>query len=109
MNKRKLKKSLKKTRGEALVNQNAYLKRENAKLRQSFSEVIAGVEEIKKSFNANLAAIARSYGEKEDSVMVLRVPIAEVTRAIMDYDVKCAVESGDYVIKAWPKVDDRAE
>ena len=109
MNKRKLKKSLKKTRGEALVNQNAYLKRENAKLRQSFCEAIAGVEEIKKSFNANLAAIARVYGEKEDGVMVLRVPIAEVTRAIMDYDVKCAVESGDYVIKAWPKVDDRAE
>ena len=108
MNKRKLKKSLKKTRGEALVNQNKYLKRENAKLRQSYSEVIIGVEEIKKSFNANLAAIARVYGEKEDGIMVLKVPIAEVTKAVMEYDVKCTIESGDYVIKAWPKVDNEA-
>ena len=109
MNKRKSKKLLKRTRSEALVNQNEYLKCENVKLRRSYGEVIVGVEEIKKSFNANLAAIAQVYGEKEDGAMVLRVPITEVTRAIMEYDVKCTVESCNYVIVAWPKVDDKAE
>ena len=109
MNKRQLKKAMKKKGAEALIGRNAYLERENAKLRKSFSDAIIGVGEIKKSFNANLAAIAQVYGEKEDAVMVIRVPIAEVTRAIMDYDVKCSIENEKYVIVACPKVDPEAK
>lgn len=109
MNKRQAKKARTKKGAEALIGRNAYLERENAKLRQSFSEAIVGVEEIKKIFDANLGAIAQVYGEKEDSVMVLRVPISEVTRVAMNYDVECSVEGGQYIICALPKVDPEAK
>lgn len=105
MNKRQVKKAKKKKGAEALLGRNAYLERENVKLRQEMAVALKGLEEVGISFNANLAAIAQVYGEKEDSVMVLRVPISEVTRAIMNYDVKCSIENEQYIICALPKVD----
>ena len=109
MNKRQAKKARTKKGAEALIGRNTYLERENAKLRQEMAVALRGLEEVGISFNANLGAITRLYGEKIEGYSMVKVPIEDIRSTISDYDVKCSIEDGHYVICVLPKVDPEAK
>ena len=109
MNKRQAKKARTKKGAEALIGRNAYLERENAKLRQEMAVALRGLEEVGISFNANLGAITRLYGEKIEGYSMVKVPIEDIRGTISDYDVKCSIEDGYYIICVLPKLDTEAK
>lgn len=109
MNRRQLKKTMKKKGAQALIGRNAYLERENVKLRQEMAVALRGLEEVGVSFNANLGAITRLYGEKIEGYSMVKVPVEEIRRTISDYDVKCSIKDGHYIICVLPKVDPEAK
>lgn len=109
MNRRLLKKAMKKKAAQALINRNVYLERENVKLRREIAVAIKGLNEVGLSFNANVGALARLYGEKIEGYSVIKVPIDEIRTVLNDYDVKCSIEGDKYVICVLPKVDPEAE
>lgn len=109
MNKRKSKKLLKRTRSEALVNQNEYLKRENAKLRHGMAEALEGLAQAKTLFDAHIGALAKLHGERIEGYSVIELPMEVVKDVISDYEVKCSIEGGKYIICVLPKVDEKAE
>ncbi len=103
MNRRKLKKSLKKAQAAALQNLNEHLKRENVKLKREVSEVREGLDEVKESSIKNIVAIARIYGEKIDGHCILKLPIEGAHVRPEEYD--CFIENGVLVVSVLPKVD----
>jgi hypothetical protein len=109
MNKRQGKKARTKKGAEALIGRNAYLERENANLRQEMAVALKGLEEVRVSFDANLGAITRLYGEKIEGYSMVKVPFDEMRSTISDYDVKCSIEDGKYIICVLPKVDPEAK
>ena len=109
MNKRRYKKALKKAGAVAIVNHNEHLIHENVKLRREIAVAIKGLNEVGLSFNANMGALARLYGEKIEGYSVIKVPIDEIRTVLNDYDVKCSIEGDKYVICVLPKVDPEAE
>lgn len=109
MNKRQLKKAMKKKGAEALVNQNEHLKRENTRLKQAIAEHVEGVKQIKRSFNANVGAIARLYGETIEGYSVIEIPMEEVRTVLDLYEVTCSIEGGKYIYCVLPKVDPEAK
>lgn len=104
MNKRKLKKSLKRARAEALQNQNEFLKRENVKLRREVIEAKEGLEEVYASFYAIVGAITRYYGEAIEGYSVIEFPIEQARTVLDNYDIKCSIEDEKYIICSLPKV-----
>lgn len=108
MNKRQFKKAMKKKGAKALINRNVYLERENVKLRREIAVAIKGLNEVGLSFNANVGALARLYGEKIEGYSVIKVPIEDIRTVLTDYDVKCSIEGEKYVICVLPKVDPEA-
>ena len=109
MNRRQLKKATKKKGAEALVNQNEHLKRENGKLKREVTEAHEGLEEVYASSLALIGAITRCYGETIEGYSVIEFPIDEARTVLDNYDVKCSIEGGKYIICALPKVDPDAE
>ena len=108
MNRRKLKKSLKKAQAAALQNLNEHLKRENVKLKCEVSEVREGLDEVYASFYAIVGAITRYYGETIEGYSVIEFPIEEARSLPDNYEVKCSIEDGKYIICVLPKVDPEA-
>ena len=109
MNRRQIKKAMKKKGAEAIVNQNEHLKRENGKLKREVSEARDGLEEVYASCYALIGAITRCYGEVIEGRSVIEFPIDEARTVLDNYEVKCSVEDGKYIICAMPKVDPEAE
>ena len=109
MNRRLLKKAMKKKGAQALINRNVYLERENVKLRREIAVAIKGLNEVGLSFNANMGALERLYGEKIEGYSVIKVPIDEIRTVLNDYEVECSIEGDKYVICVLPKVDPEAE
>lgn len=109
MNRRQWKKAMKKKGAEAIVNQNEYLKRENGKLKREVSEAREGLDQVYASFYAIVGAITRFYGETIEGYSVIDFPIEEARSVLDNYDVKCSIEDGKYIICAMPKVDPEAE
>lgn len=111
MNRRQIKKAMKKKRAEAIVNQNEFLKRENVKLKREVTEaregLEKGLEEVKESFIKNIVAIARIYGEKINGRCILKLPIEGAHVCPEEYD--CFIENGILVVSVLPKVDPEAE
>lgn len=105
MNRRLLKKAMKKKGAQALINRNVYLERENVKLRREATEAREGLEEIYASCYALVGAITRCYGETIEGCSVIDFSIDEARTVLNDYDVKCSIEGDKYVICVLPKVD----
>lgn len=98
MNKRQLKKAMKKKGARALINQVEYLRKENVKLRKNFEAAITGLEQIKQSFNANVGALTRLYGDQVEECSIIELPLEEIKKTISDYEVTCSVDDGKYII-----------
>ncbi len=109
MNRRQLKKAMKKKGAQALVNQNEYLKRKNVELGREVTEVREGLDQVYASFYAIVGAITRYYGEAIEGYSVIEFPIDEARKVPDNYDVKCSVENGKYIICVLPKVDPEAD
>lgn len=109
MNRRQIKKAMKKKRAEAIVNQNEYLKRENGKLKREVNEVRDGLDQVYASFYAIAGAITRCYGETIEGYSVIEFPIEEARSLPDNYEVKCSIEDGKYIICVLPRVDPEAE
>lgn len=105
MNRRQLKKAMKKKVAEALINQNEYLKREMTKLRRELSWLEKGYEQVVRCFEADVGAIARLYGEKVDGMYILSVPQNEVNLTMLEYEVDCEIAGGEYIVRARPLSD----
>lgn len=106
MNKRQTKKARKKKGAEALIGRNAYLERENVKLKREVTEVREGLEEVYASFYAIVGAITRCYGETIEGYSVIEFPIDEARKVPDNYEVKCSIEDGKYIICVLPKVSE---
>lgn len=109
MNRRQIKKAMKKKRAEAIVNQNEFLKRENVKLKREVTEAREGLEEVYASCYALIGAITRCYGEAIEGRSVIEFPIDEARSLPDNYEVVCSIEDGKYIICVLPKVDPEAE
>ena len=109
MNRRQWKKAMKKKGTEAIVNQNEHLKRENGKLKREVSEAREGLDQVYASFYAIVGAITRCYGETIEGYKFIEFPVEEARSVLDNYDVKCSIEDGKYIICAMPKVDPEAE
>ena len=109
MNRRQIKKAMKKKRVEAIVNQNEFLKRENRNLEREVTEAREGLDEIYASCYAIIGAITRCYGEAIEGYSVIEFPIEEARNLPDNYEVKCSIEDGKYIICVLPKVDPEAE
>jgi hypothetical protein len=109
MNRRQWKKAMKKKGAAAIVNQNEYLKRKNVELRREVSKVRDGLDQVYASFYAIVGAITRFYGETIEGRRVIEFTIDEARTVLDNYDVKCSIEDGKYIICAMPKVDPEAE
>lgn len=105
MNKRQLKKAMKKKGAEALIGRNAYLERENVKLRREVTEVREGLDQVYASFYAIVGEITRCYGETIEGYSVIEFPIDEARKVPDNYEVKCSIEDRKYIICVLPKVD----
>lgn len=105
MNKRKLKKSLKRAKVAALQNQNEYLKHENVKLRRALKVFEEKSEAIAKGYEANVGTLTRLYGDQIEGYSIIEIPTIEVGRTILEYEVKCSVENDKYVFLVMPRVD----
>ena len=108
MNRRKLKKSLKKAQAAALQNLNEHLKRENLRLKRRIKTLEAKEAAIVVGYERNIGTIARLYGEAIEGYKVVKIPVEELDRTRFDYDVKCSIEDGKYIICVLPKVDPEA-
>ena len=105
MNKRKLKKALKKAGARALVAHNMHLMEENAALRRKNEDAYNGLREIDRTTKATIGAIARVYGDKVDGVSTVAVSIEDVSRVCREYETKCAIKDRRFVFTVIPMVD----
>lgn len=106
MNKRQTKKARKKKGAEALIGRNAYLERENVKLKREVTEVREGLDQVYASFYDIVGAITRCYGETIEGYSVIEFPIDEARKVPDNYEVKCSIEDGKYIICVLPKVSE---
>lgn len=109
MNRRQIKKAMKKKRAEAIVNQNEYLRRENLRLKRRIGTLEAKEAAIAVGYERNIGTIARLYGEAIEGYKVVKIPVEELDRTRFDYEVKCSIEDGKYIICVLPKVDPEAK
>ena len=73
------------------------------------AEAFEGLAQAKQLFDAHIGALAMIHGERIEGYSVIELPIEVVKDVISDYEVKCSIEGGKYMICVLPKVDDRAE
>ena len=109
MNRRQLKKAMKKKTAAAIVNQNTFLMGENRALKRRIRILEEKEAAIARSYEANVGAMARLYGERIEGYSILDVPLEEVDRTKLDYEVKCSIEDGRYIVCVLPRVDPEAE
>ena len=109
MNRRQLKKAMKKKTAAAIVNQNTFLMGENRALKRRIRILEEKEAAIARSYEANVGAMARLYGEGIEGYSILDVPLEEVDRTKLDYEVKCSIEDGKYIVCVLPRVDPEAE
>ena len=109
MNKRQAKKARTRKGAEALIGRNAYLERENVKLKREVTEVREGLDQVYASFYAIVGAITRCYGETIEGYSVIEFPIDEARKVPDNYEVKVKIEDGKYIICVLPKVDPEAK
>lgn len=108
MNKRQLKKATKKKIADAIVNQNIFLKDENMKLKRRINILEGKETAILRSYEANVGTLARLYGDGLDGCSVIEVPIEEIGRTKLEYEVKFAIENDKYRILVLPIVTPRS-
>ena len=105
MNRRQLKKATKKKIADAIVNQNIFLKDENMRLKRRIKLLEEKEEAIARGYEANVGTLTRLFGDSIDGCSVIEVPIEEIGRTKLEYEVKVAIENDKYRILALPTVD----